>query len=164
MTSEFGKVPQRDQGPIFVRPPWAVISSIWTAKGQSGRDGSNRPGLEPARACSQGGLSTKIHAASSSLRDAVRLIGRPGQGNDMRRAGDLIKGLKPDYVLADRAYDVDRFHDAILEVGAAPVIPPKRNRRGQQDYDKDFYKEHNRIDVSLFLYQDQELPPSRNAL
>jgi len=82
----------------------------------------------------------------------------------MRRAGDLIKGLKPDYVLADRAYDVDRFHDAILEVGAAPVIPPKRNRRGQQDYDKDFYKEHNRIDVSLFLYQDQELPPSRNAL
>lgn len=76
----------------------------------------------------------------------MRLIGGPGQENDIRRAGDLIEGLNPGHVLADRAYDADSFHDAILETGAAPVIPPKRNRRVQRAYDKDIYKERNRIE------------------
>ena len=40
----------------------------------------------------------------------------------------------------------DRLHDAILEAGATPVIPPKRNRRHQHGYDKDIYKERNRIE------------------
>jgi len=91
-------------------------------------------------------LSTKIHAAADSLGEAVRLIGGPGQEHDIRRAEDLIEGLTPQYVLADRAYDADRLHDAILEAGATPVIPPKRNRRVQHDYDKDIYKERNRIE------------------
>jgi putative transposase len=76
----------------------------------------------------------------------VRLIGGPGQENDIRRAEDLIEGLSPGHVLADRAYDADRFHDAILEAGATAVIPPKRNRRVQHSYDKDIYKERNRIE------------------
>ena len=76
----------------------------------------------------------------------MRLIGGPGQENDSRRAEDLIEGLSPGHVLADRAYDADRFHDAILEAGATPVIPPKRNRRVQHGYDKDIYKERNRIE------------------
>jgi putative transposase len=49
-------------------------------------------------------------------------------------------------VLADKAYDADRFHDAILEAGAIPVIPPKRNRRVQHAYDTDIYKERNRVE------------------
>lgn len=76
----------------------------------------------------------------------MRLIGGPGQENDIVRAADLIAGLQPGYVLADRAYDADHFHDAILDAGAAPVIPPKRNRRHQHGYDKDIYKERNRIE------------------
>lgn len=64
----------------------------------------------------------------------------------MRRANDLIEGLEPDYVLADRAYDADRFHDSILEAQATPVIPPKHNRRYQHDYDREIYKERNRIE------------------
>lgn len=76
----------------------------------------------------------------------MRLIGGPGQENDIRRADDLIEGLRPGHVLADRAYDADRFHDSILEAGATPVIPPKRNRRVQHVYDKDLYKQRNRIE------------------
>ncbi len=92
---------------------------------------------------SRGGLSTKIHAATDSLGNPVRLIGGPGQENDIVRGGELIAGLEPDHVLADRAYDADHFHDAVLEAGAILVIPPKRNRR---HYDKDIYKERNRVE------------------
>lgn len=94
-------------------------------------------------------MSTKIHAATDSLGNPVRLIGGPGQENDIVRAGELIAGLEPDHVLADRAYDADHFHDAILEAGAIPVIPPKRNRRHQHHYDKEIYKERNRVERLL---------------
>lgn len=76
----------------------------------------------------------------------MRLIGGPGQENDIRRADDLIEGLSPGHVLADKAYDADRFHTSILKTGADVVIPPKRNRRLQHAYDKDIYKERNRIE------------------
>jgi len=74
------------------------------------------------------------------------LIGGPGQESDIRRAEDLIVGLNPEKVLADKAYDADAFHHAIRQAGAEPVIPPKRNRRVQHTYDKDIYKERNRIE------------------
>jgi putative transposase len=64
----------------------------------------------------------------------------------MARALDLINGIKPDAVLADRAYDADRLMDAILDVGAEPVIPPRRHRKHQHAYDKALYKERNIIE------------------
>jgi putative transposase len=76
----------------------------------------------------------------------VRLLAGPGQENDMVRAYDLIAGLVGQYVLGDRAYDADGLHDAILETGATPVIPPRRHRRVMHDYDKDIYKERNLIE------------------
>lgn len=87
-----------------------------------------------------------MHAASDGLGNPLRLIGGPGQENDMRRAQDLIEGYTPGAVLADRAYDADRFHDAILEAGAEPVIPPRRHRRVQHAYDKALYQERNLIE------------------
>lgn len=76
----------------------------------------------------------------------MRLIAGPGQENDICRAQDLIKGYSPGAVLADRAYDADRFHDAILEAGAEPVIPPRRYRRFKHAYDRALYQERNRIE------------------
>jgi putative transposase len=95
---------------------------------------------------SRGGLSTKIHAATDSLGDGLRLIGGPGQENDIKRAAALITGLRPGHVLADKAYDADHFHQAVLAAGAEVVIPPKRNRRVQHAYDSEIYKERNRIE------------------
>ena len=91
-------------------------------------------------------MTTKIHAAADSLGDPIRLIGGPGQEHDIRRAKDLIEGFEPDYVLADRAYDADHFLDSILEAKATPIIPPKRNRRHQREYDREIYKERNRVE------------------
>jgi putative transposase len=91
-------------------------------------------------------LSTKLHAATDALGNPLRLLAGPGQENDMARAHDLIEGCRAEAVIADRAYDADHLHDAILEAGAEPVIPPRRHRRRPHAYDKALYRERNLIE------------------
>src|SRR3984957_12920501 len=86
--------------------------------------GANAQGLGRSR----GGLSTKIHAAGDALGNPVRLIGSPGQRNDIAFAHELIEGFAPDVTIADKGYDPDHLCAKIAESGAQPVIPPKRNR------------------------------------
>jgi transposase len=64
----------------------------------------------------------------------------------MAPARDLIKGLRAENVLADKAYDADRLFDLIIEQGGDVVIPPRRHRKRQHAYDKALYKERNRIE------------------
>ena len=64
----------------------------------------------------------------------------------MVQAHELIEGLDPKAVVADKGYDADHLHDAILDMGAEPVIPPRRHRRRPHDYDKVLYKERNLIE------------------
>ena len=71
----------------------------------------------------------------------VRFDLGPGQQNDMAPACDLIRGLKAERVLADRAYDAHSLHDVILEQGGEPVIPPRRHRKFQHAYDRIAYKQ-----------------------
>lgn len=59
---------------------------------------------------------------------------------------DLLEGLKPRHVIADRAYDAEYFHDTILDVGAIPVIPPRPERRRPHACDWRIYKERNLIE------------------
>ena len=76
----------------------------------------------------------------------VRLIAGPGHRGESLYAARLIEGYTPDYVMADRGYDANHFHDAILEAGAEPVIPPMPQRKHQHKYDKTLYKERNKIE------------------
>jgi transposase len=46
-------------------------------------------------------------------------------------------------VIADKGYDAQSVLDHVTLMGAEAVIPPKRNRKEQQDFDKEFYKERN---------------------
>ena len=95
---------------------------------------------------SRGGLRTKIHAASDALGLSVRLIGTPGQRNDIALAQDLIEGFEADAVIADKGYDADCLADTIVESGAEVVIPPKRNRKVQRSYNKHLYRERNAVE------------------
>lgn len=107
-----------------------------------GKRGADAQGLGRSR----GGLSTKIHAAREALGLPIRLIGTPGQRNDIALAQDLIEGIQADALLADKGYDANHLVDAIEERGAEVVIPPKRDRKIQRVYDTDLYKERNRIE------------------
>ena len=94
---------------------------------------------------SRGGLSTKVHAATDALGNPVRLLFEPSQRHDATRSHELIAGLGPETVIADKGYDADHLHQAIRDAGAEPVIPAKSNRREQRPPDKTLYKERNLI-------------------
>jgi putative transposase len=80
------------------------------------------------------------------LGNPVRLIGGPGQENDITHAHELIDGFAAAATIADKAYDANHPHDKIVERGNEIVIPPKRNRKVQRSYDVDLYKERNLIE------------------
>ena len=86
-------------------------------------------------------MSTKIHAAGDALGNPVRLIGSPGQRNDIAFAHELVEGFAADVTIADKGYDADHLCDRIAETGSEVVIPPKRNRTVQRSSDADLYRE-----------------------
>jgi transposase len=69
-----------------------------------------------------------------------------GQVNDCTQAIALLGQHKAEAVLADKGYDADAIVEHVEATGAKAVIPPKRNRKVQRDYDKDLYKKRNRIE------------------
>jgi putative transposase len=91
-------------------------------------------------------LSTKIHAAGDALGNPVRLIGSPGQRNDIAFAHDLIDGFAAHATIADKGYDADHLCERIAQTGGEIVIPPKRNRSLKRPYDTELYKERNIIE------------------
>jgi putative transposase len=111
----------------------------WRARGKRGADAQ---GLGRSR----GGLSTKIHAAGDALGNPLRLIGTPGQRNDIAFAHELVDGFTAGATIGDKGYDADHLCQEIAETGAEIVIPPKRNRKVQRAYDIDLYKERNIIE------------------
>jgi putative transposase len=91
-------------------------------------------------------LSTKIHAAGDASGRPVRLIAGPGQENDMARAHELIDGLVATATIGDKSYDADPLEAKIIEQGGQVVIPPRRHRKTPRAYDKELYKQRNRIE------------------
>lgn len=64
----------------------------------------------------------------------------------MAKTLELIVGIKPKAVLADKAYDADRSMDAILDMDAEPIIPPRRHRKHKHAYGKALYEERSLIE------------------
>ena len=96
---------------------------------------------------SKGGLSTKIHATTDALGNPLSFHLTPGQVCDLDRADRLLPNLVADTVLADKAYDADERVIQPLEAqGKTAVIPPKRNRKHQREYDKKLYKARHLIE------------------
>src|SRR5271154_5111653 len=82
-----------------------------------GKRGADAQGLGRSR----GGLSTKIHAAGDALGNPVRLIGSPGQRNDIAFAQQLVDGFAADVTIADKGYDADHLCNRIKETGGQVV-------------------------------------------
>ena len=76
----------------------------------------------------------------------VRLFLTGGQTHDSVPGRTLLRGIIAEYVLADKAYDTDSLIVDIESHGATAVIPPRRNRRVQREYDKHLYKERHLIE------------------
>ncbi len=70
----------------------------------------------------------------------VRAIVTQGTTADCTQAGRLIEGLTAEALLADKGYDTDAIVEQAKHQKMEVVIPPKRNRKEQREFDKDLYK------------------------
>jgi transposase len=123
------------------------------------RQARQKSGGQEAQALgrSRGGFSTKIHIAVDALGNPLRLLLTAGQRHDSVQAGALIDGFEPQVLIADKGYDSDTLLESVRAKGIEAVIPPKKNRLVQREYDRHLYRET--FDRMLHQ-QDQALPKS----
>jgi transposase len=101
---------------------------------------------EEAEGKSRGGLSTKIHAAVDGPGYPLRFFLTGGQASEYGQSERLIAGFPAEHVLADKGYDSNTFIELIESQGSLAVMPPRRHRKEQRDYDKEVYKERNLVE------------------
>ncbi len=63
----------------------------------------------------------------------------------------MIDGIDAQFLLADRGYDSNEIIDKAAKIGCEAVIPPKRNRKQQRDYDKNIYRIRHLVE-NAFLH------------
>lgn len=81
----------------------------------------------------------------------IRVIITDGPSADCRQAESLIAGLNAEHLLADRGYDTERIVEQATSQGMQAVIPPKKNRKIQRNYDKNIYKLRHLVE-NAFLH------------
>ena len=85
-------------------------------------------------------MSTKIHATVDALGNPTGFFLTGGQASDLAGADALLPTLAAATLIADRGYDAEaRVLAPLREAGKTAVIPPKRNRKIQREYDRDRY-------------------------
>jgi len=99
------------------------------------------------RSC--GGFSTKIHIAVDALGNPLRLLLTAGQRHDSPQAQALIDGFKPQALIADKGYDSDPLIESVTAQGILAVIPPKKNRLVERQYDEHLYRERHLIECFI---------------
>ena len=61
----------------------------------------------------------------------------------------MIDGILAENLLADRGYDSDEILRYLQRHGINPVIPPKKNRVEQRDYDRYLYKLRHLVETAF---------------
>ena len=97
------------------------------------------------------GLNTKLHLAVDSHGMPLRAIITQGTTADCTQAIALIDGFTAENLLADKGYDTDAIIEQAKSQGMAPVIPSKKNRKVQRDYDRELYKARHLVE-NAFLH------------
>jgi transposase len=70
-----------------------------------------------------------------------------GQASDLAGADALLTDIAAPTVAADKGCDAEaRVLAPLREVGKEAVIPPKRNRKEQREYDRDLYQSRHLIE------------------
>ena len=74
-----------------------------------------------------------------------------GTTADCKLGENLIRGIGASALLADRGYDVNTLIELAQSMGMEIVIPPKKNRKEQRDYDKDLYKLRHLVENAILM-------------
>ena len=81
----------------------------------------------------------------------VRVLITPGTAADCGQALPLIEGIAAEHLLADRGYDTNAILDQAARQGMMSVIPPRKHRKVQRDYDRYLYKLRHLVE-NAFLH------------
>ena len=84
----------------------------------------------------------------------MRMILTGGQRHDTPQAPALLEGMKSTYVIADKGYDSQKILDLIEAQEAIPVIPPRKCRTQQREYNRELYKRRNVIERTINKLKD----------
>jgi transposase len=90
-------------------------------------------------------LSTKIHVCCDALGQTVRCLLSSGQEADITHARALIEGIETQALLADKGYDANELLQTLASREIEAVIPPRKNRCEQREYDRQAYKHRNLV-------------------
>lgn len=81
----------------------------------------------------------------------LRVIITKGSQSDCKEAIHLIEGITAENLLADRGYDTNKIISYAVNAGMNVVIPPKKSRIEQREYDKYLYKIRHLVE-NAFLW------------
>ena len=87
--------------------------------------------------------------STDALGNPLRFRLTAGQQHDITQAENMIVDFECEYVIADRAYDSSDFVQLIVDSGAIAVVPPRKNRKEQRDYDEHLYKERHLVECFI---------------
>jgi transposase len=73
-----------------------------------------------------------------------------GQAAEYQQAMLLLDGREASAVIADKGYDSAEIVRKIESLGAKPVIPPRRHWKQPRSYDRELYKQRNRIERCFY--------------
>ena len=113
--------------------------------------GTKKSGGQDSQALgrSRGGFSTKVHVAVDALGNPLRLLLTAGPRHDAPQAAALIEHYEPQALIADKGYDSDELIEAVTAKGIVAVIPPKKNRLVQREYDRHLYRERHLVECFI---------------
>ena len=88
---------------------------------------------------------------AADARTAVTFSLSPGQDHDAAHGRALMprireQGCTAKYLLMDWAYEGDPTRQLAIELEFEPVVPPKSNRVGPWEYDREMYKRRNEVE------------------
>ena len=92
-----------------------------------------------------------MHLAVDARGLPVRALVTSGTTADCTQAVALIDGFAAEYLLADKGYDSNAVIAEAVRAGIKVVIPPKKNRKEQREYDKELYRVRHLVE-NAFLH------------
>ena len=81
----------------------------------------------------------------------LRVIVTEGTRADCKEAINLIKNTNTKVLFADRGYDTNEIINYAKQNNIEIVIPSKRNRKEQREYNSDLYKKRHLVE-NAFLH------------
>ena len=91
--------------------------------------------------------------AVDALGNPLNFIITGGERADCTIAEELIKDLEFESLIADKGYDTNYIIELVEGRFSNVIIPPKKNRKVQRFYDKEYYKERHKVECMFGFFK-----------